>query len=97
MPPRGAQEDPQTPSQQSPRRPRTPQLTPRRTRRPAPKPTLALTPHRHCGSPRRGHKRSKKNRHNIPSGFTKGMRAPMSMCVVSLCMYREDQFLAETV
>ena len=39
--------------------------------------------------------RGLKNRHNTPSGFTKGIRAPMGMCVASLCMYRED--LVETV
>ena len=38
-----------------------PPLTPKRTRRPPlKKPTLLLTPHRHYGTPRRGHKRSKK-------------------------------------
>ena len=52
-----------------------------------------LAPHWHFGTPRRGHKRYK-NTHNTPSGFTKRMRAPMSICVVSLCMYQEDEFLA---
>ena len=77
---------------------------PKRTKRPphkstrklTPKPTLRLTPHCHYGTPR-GVTRRLKKRHNTANGFTKGMRAPMSMSVLSLCMYREDKLLAESV